>query len=57
MAAMTKFDLSFAYPFMSLEFVLVLILSVMLFREPITVHKVVGMLFIVSGIFITSKSL
>jgi multidrug transporter EmrE-like cation transporter len=57
MAAMTKFDLSFAYPFMSLAFVLVLILSVMFFREPLTIHKVAGMFFIVTGIFISSRSL
>ena len=53
MAAMTKFDLSFAYPFMSLAFVFVLILSVILFKEPLTIHKVIGIL----GIIITSKSL
>lgn len=57
MAAMTKFDLSFAYPFMSLAFVFVLILSVILFKEPLTIHKVIGILLIVLGIIITSKSL
>ena len=31
LAAMTKFELSYAYPFMSLAFVLVLILSAILF--------------------------
>ncbi len=57
MAAMTKFDLSFAYPFMSLAFVFVLILSVILFKEPLTGHKIFGILLIVSGIIITSKSI
>ena len=57
MAAMTKFDLSFAYPFMSLAFVFVLIMSVVLFKEPLTIHKVIGILLIVLGIIITSKSL
>src|SRR5947209_3637662 len=32
MIAMTKFELSFAYPFMSLSFVLVLLLSALFFR-------------------------
>lgn len=57
MGAMTKFDISYAYPFMSLSFVLVFLLSVLLFHEPVTVQKVVGMVFIITGIFITSQSL
>jgi multidrug transporter EmrE-like cation transporter len=57
MAAMTKFELSFAYPFMSGAFVLVFILSVLLFHEAITWQKIVGLLLIVSGIFVTSQSL
>ncbi len=57
MLAMTKFNLSFAYPFMSLSFVVVLILSVLIFKEPFTVYKVVGLSFILIGIVITSRSL
>ena len=55
MAAMTKFDLSFAYPFMSLSFVLVIILSAVVFREPITVYKIIGMALIVVGIIVGSQ--
>ena len=57
MAAMTKFDISYAYPFMSSAFVLVFVLSVFLFQEAITWQKVVGLLFIVAGIIITSRSM
>ncbi|WP_408006212.1 EamA family transporter [Pseudalkalibacillus sp. A8] len=57
MAAMTKFNISYAYPFMSLSFVLVFLLSVILFQEPVTVHKVVGLALIVIGIVVTSQSL
>jgi multidrug transporter EmrE-like cation transporter len=57
MAAMTKFDISFAYPFMSSAFVLVFALSVVLFDEPVTWQKVIGLLLIVAGIIITSRSL
>ena len=39
MAAMTKFELSYAYPFMSLNFVIVLLLSAWLLHEPITMNK------------------
>ena len=55
MAAMSKFPLSYAYPFMSLAFVLVLFLSYFFFKEPLTVSKVVGMGLIVSGIVIGSR--
>jgi multidrug transporter EmrE-like cation transporter len=55
MATMTKFQLSYAYPFMSLSFLLVLMLSVALFREPLTLPKILGMLLIMAGIIVTSQ--
>ncbi|WP_077328235.1 EamA family transporter [Virgibacillus siamensis] len=57
MAAMTKFNISYAYPFMSLSFVLVFVLSVFLFGDPVTVQKVIGLALIVAGIIVTSQSL
>ncbi len=58
-AAMTRFELSHAYPFMSLAFVLVLVLglglSAALFHEAITVPKALGMAFIVTGIIIGNR--
>ena len=57
MAAMTKFDISYAYPFMSSAFVLVFLLSVILFNEAITWNKVIGLLLIVAGIVVTSRSI
>jgi multidrug transporter EmrE-like cation transporter len=55
MAAVTKFEISYAYPFMSLAFVLVLIFSYMLFNEALTIHKVLGLALIIIGIIIASK--
>ena len=55
MAAMTRLDLSRGYPFMSLAFVLVLILSGLVFNEPITAPKVVGIILIVLGIVVGSQ--
>lgn len=52
MAAMTKFDISYAYPFMSLSFVLVFVLSIFLFQEPVNMQKVIGFSFIVLGILV-----
>lgn len=55
LAAMTKFELSYAYPFMSLAFVFVLILSAVLFHEPLTVAKILGVLLIIAGIIVGSR--
>ena len=55
LAAMTKFELSYAYPFMSLAFVFVLVLSAVLFREPLTVAKILGVLLIIAGIIVGSR--
>ncbi len=55
MAAMTKFELSHAYPFISLSFVFVLILSVFFFHETITLPKMLGVLLIVTGIVIGAQ--
>jgi multidrug transporter EmrE-like cation transporter len=52
MAALTKFELSRAYPLTSVSFVLILILSSVLFRESITTFKVVGVLLILAGIVV-----
>lgn len=56
MAAMTKFELSYAYPFMSGAFVLVFLLSVFLFNEVVTWQKVTGLALIVLGIYVSSRS-
>jgi len=55
MAAMTKFDLSHAYPFMSLNFVVVLLLSGWLLNEPISMQKTLGVGLIVLGTVIAAR--
>lgn len=55
MAAMTKFQLSHAYPFMSLNFAIVLILSRIFMNEPMNTLKVLGVLLIVLGTTIASR--
>ena len=55
MAAMTAFDLSYAYPFMGLNFVLVFLASAILLSEQVTMYKVVGLILIVLGIVISSR--
>jgi multidrug transporter EmrE-like cation transporter len=55
MAAMSKFQISVAYPFMSLAFALVLLFSALLFHEPVTIGKVLGIGLICAGIIATVK--
>lgn len=55
MAAMTKFDLSHAYPFMSLNFVVVLLLSGWLLSEPMSFQKALGVGVIIMGTIIAAR--
>jgi drug/metabolite transporter (DMT)-like permease len=55
MAAMTKFDLSHAYPFMSLNFVIVLLASNWLLNEPITPQKALGVFLIILGTIVAAR--
>lgn len=55
MAALTKLQLNYAYPFMSLAFVLVFAFSAILFQETVTTPKVIGLLLVVIGITIASQ--
>lgn len=55
MAAMSKFELSYAYPFMSLSFVFVMIFSAVFFQEPLNISKVLGLSLIIVGIIVGSK--
>ena len=53
---LTRLDLSHAYPFMSLSFVLVLIFSVLLFNEALTAGKAIGMVLIAAGLYVGSSN-
>ncbi|OEU50567.1 MAG: hypothetical protein BA866_07140 [Desulfobulbaceae bacterium S5133MH15] len=53
--AISKFELSYAYPFMSLNFVIVVVLSSLMFQEDINWYKIIGLVFICVGICILSK--
>jgi drug/metabolite transporter (DMT)-like permease len=55
MAAMTKLKLSEAYPFMSLAFILVMLLSWPLFGESLSPRKLIGTVVVVSGLIIVSR--
>lgn len=55
MAALTKFELSQAYPFTSMSFVVVLVASYFLLNEPITWVKLGGSILIVAGLVLMSR--
>ncbi len=55
MAAMTKFEITHAYPFMSLSPALVFLLGIWFLNETFSWGKVLGLVLIIIGIFITVK--
>jgi multidrug transporter EmrE-like cation transporter len=52
MAALSKLDLSRAYPFTALSFAMVLVLSGIFFGEPITSAKVLGVGLVIAGLVV-----
>lgn len=51
MAAVTKFDVSYAYPFITAGLtVLTVTLAIILLDEPISINKIIGVLLIVCGV-------
>ena len=57
MIAMTKFEISYAYPFTLLALVLVTIFSFIFFGESINIYKLIGIVFIILGIVVISKGM
>jgi len=57
MMAMTKVELSYAYPFTSLGFILVLVFSAYFFQENMTNEKILGSILIMIGIIISGRSM
>lgn len=55
MAAMTKLEISYAYPFMGLNFVLVLFFSIYLFGETMSYWKIIGCGLIVLGVCLIGR--
>ncbi|HUH18915.1 EamA family transporter [Albibacterium sp.] len=55
MAAMTKFEITKAYPFMSLSPALVFIIGIYFLGETFTWGKLIGLIFIILGTLITVK--
>lgn len=56
MAAMTHFELNYAYPFMSLAFVIVMALGVLFLGETVTWPKIVGTVLVVAGLTVIARA-
>ncbi|MCA9447498.1 MAG: hypothetical protein KC931_10305 [Candidatus Omnitrophica bacterium] len=53
--AVSRSDISFAYPFMGLAIVLVLLLSPLIFREEVPLTRWVGVIVVCIGLWIASR--
>ena len=56
MAAMTRFNLNYAYPFMSLAFIIVMLFSVIFLRESLTLQSVLGTVLVVVGLTFIARA-
>jgi len=53
--AMSKFEITSAYPFMSISPAIVFILGVFILNETFTIGKVIGLALIILGTIVTVK--
>ena len=55
MLAMTKFEISYAYPFVSLNYIFVLMAGFLIFNESVSMEKFIGSALVVLGIIVLAK--
>lgn len=53
--AMSRFEISYAYPWIGLNFVLMLFFGSVLFGESISAAKIIGTLLVVAGILVIAR--
>jgi multidrug transporter EmrE-like cation transporter len=56
-AALTKFDVSFMYPMLSLAYVLVAVLSFVFLKESLGIYRIVGIALVTAGTFFLLRSI
>ncbi|MBI1279138.1 MAG: hypothetical protein GC179_13505 [Anaerolineaceae bacterium] len=54
--ALAKADLSFAYPFLSLTYLVVLVGGALLFKDQVTLPRVLGFAVVIAGVWIVARS-
>lgn len=55
MLAMSRFEISYVYPWIGFNFVLIMLSGVFLFGESISLAKVVGTLLVIAGILVITR--
>lgn len=55
MLAMTKFEISYAYPWVALNFVLMLLFGLLLFNESLSASKIAGSVLVIAGIAVMAR--
>lgn len=53
---LTKFELSYIYPFTLLSYLAVILLSFFIFQENLTILRLVGILVVMAGMLVIAKS-
>lgn len=53
---LSKVDISFAYPFLGLSFVLITLWGHFILAEPLNISKIAGVTFIVCGVILVARS-
>lgn len=54
--ALTRVDLSYAYPMISVSYVLIFLFAWLFFHENISLTRIAGMVIILIGVFMISRS-
>lgn len=56
LSVLSKVHLSWAYPMLSMSYIIVVFLSALFFHEPITAWRIAGVLTIIAGVFMVYHS-
>jgi drug/metabolite transporter (DMT)-like permease len=56
MTVLSRSQLSYAYPLLSLNYVLVILISASILHEPVSVHRWLGILVIMAGFLLSATS-
>ncbi|MCA9726358.1 MAG: EamA family transporter [Candidatus Eisenbacteria bacterium] len=56
LAVLSRVNLSWAYPMLSLGYILVLLFSALILREPVSALRWIGALVVVAGVFLITRT-
>jgi drug/metabolite transporter (DMT)-like permease len=56
LAVLSRVNLSWAYPMLSLGYILVLLFSALVLREPVSALRWIGALVVVVGVFLITRT-